>query len=169
MKEKLRQLGIKTTELSEYMRVSRPSLYKYVGLYESGEYSSIPEKVLRVFRYIDRHSKLTKEQIISFTICEFAEGETSDKKEAIRNYLMRNSTNDPKVRLMYAIATTHQLDSIAEYISRACIRLESADLDDSDLRQVARLVLMRADVESMQPLSEEDEARARKELGEWAN
>ncbi len=166
MKERLRELGIKTTELSEYMRISRPSLYKYVGLYESGDYSSIPEKVLRVFKHIDRHSKLTKEQVISFTICEFAEGETSDKKEAIRNYLMRSSGNDPKVSLMYALVTTHQLDSIAEYLSRACIKLESADLDDSDLKQVARLVLVRSDLESMEPLSEEDEKRVRKELGE---
>lgn len=166
MKERLRELGIKTTELSEYMRISRPSLYKYVSLYESGDYGSIPEKVLRVFKYIDRHSKLTKEQVVSFTICEFSESEISDKKEAIRNYLMRSNANDPKVGLMYALVTTHQLDSIAEYLSRACIKLESADFNDSDLRQVARLVLMRSDLESMEPLSEEDEQRVRMELGE---
>ena len=55
MKEKLRELGIKTTEMSQYMRVSRPSLYKYIELYESKDYKQIPDKVLRVFKFIDRY------------------------------------------------------------------------------------------------------------------
>ena len=166
MKEKLRDLGIKTTELSEYMRISRPSLYKYIELYESKEYKLVPEKVLRVFKYVDKYKNLSKEQVIAFTISEFSDTDVSDKKEAIRNYLLNKGANDPKINLMYVLATTDSLDDIVQYLSSAGKILDDGDYDESKIYQVARLVNLKSDIMTNKPLSEDEITKAKTIIGD---
>ena len=166
MKEKLRGLGIKTTELSEYMRISRPSLYKYIELYESKEYKLVPEKVLRVFKYVDKYKNLSKEQVIAFTISEFSDTDVSDKKEAIRNYLLNKGANDPKINLMYVLATTDSLDDIIQYLSSAGKILDDGDYDESKIYQVARLVNLKSDIMTNKPLSEDEITKAKTIIGD---
>lgn len=166
MKEKLRDLGIKTTELSEFMKISRPSLYKYIELYESKEYKQIPEKVLRVFKYVDKYKNLTKEQIIAFTIGEFSDTETSDKKEAVRNYLLNKGMNDPKIDLMYVLATTDSLDAVVQYLASAGKILDEGEMDDSKIYQVSRLVNLKHDIMTNTPLDEEEIKKTKSILGD---
>ena len=166
MKEQLRGLGIKTTELSEFMKISRPSLYKYIELYESKEYKQIPEKVFRVFKYVDKYKNLTKEQIIAYTIGEFSDTETSDKKEAVRNYLLNKGMNDSKIDLMYVLATTDSLDAVVQYLASAGKILDEGDLDDSKIYQVSRLVNLKHDIMTNTPLNEEEIKKTRSILGD---
>ena len=166
MKEKLRDLGIKTTELSGFMKISRPSLYKYIELYESKEYKQIPEKVFRVFKYVDKYKNLTKEQIIAYTIGEFSDTETSDKKEAVRNYLLNKGMNDSKIDLMYVLVTTDSLDAVVQYLASAGKILDEGDLDDSKIYQVSRLVNLKHDIMTNTPLNEEEIKKTRSILGD---
>ena len=166
MKERLRELGIKTTELSEYMRISRPSLYKYIELYEAKETSAIPEKVLRAFRYIDRYKSLTKEQIIVFVICEFSDINNSDKKETIRRYLLLHGPNDAKIGLMYALITTDSLDGLVPYLTESAAILEEPAIGESDLYRVSRLINLKSDLMKNYPVSDKEIEKARKNLGD---
>ena len=166
MKEKLRDLGIKTTELSEFMKISRPSLYKYIELYESKEYKQIPEKVLRVFKYVDKYKNLSKELVIAYTIGECSDTETSDKKDAVRNYLLNKGPNDPKINLMYVLATTDSLDAIVQYLASAGTILDEGDLDDSRLYQISKLVNLKYDIMTNKPLTEEEITKTKIILGD---
>lgn len=166
MKEKLRDLGIKTTELSEFMKISRPSLYKYIELYDSKEYKQIPERVLRVFKYVDKYKNLSKEQIIAFTIGEFSDIETSDKKDAVRNYLLNKGTSDPKVNLMYLLATTDSLDAIVPYLTSAGTILDEGNLDETRLYQISRLVNLKHDIMTNTPLTEEEITKTKTIIGD---
>ena len=166
MKEKLRELGIKTTELSQYMRISRPSLYKYLDSYESREYRNIPDKVLRTFRYIDKYKSLTKEQVITFVICEFAEENTSDKKEAIRKYLLTKGPNDPKIELMYTLISTDFFDGVIHYLNKVSGIMEKEEYSESEIRQISRFVNFRSDIMVNKPLTEEEFVNAKGMLGE---
>ena len=65
MKDRMRELNIKMTELADYQKVSRPTLYKYIESYESGNQSGIPDRVASLFRLMDDPSS-TKEQVVSF-------------------------------------------------------------------------------------------------------
>lgn len=165
MKERLKDLGIRTTELAEYMKLSRPSVYKYIDLYENKDYKSIPEKVLRTFKYIDKYKTLSKEQIVSFIIYEFSEFQNSDKKEAIRNYLMNKGSNDTKVDLMYQLISTDSLDDIVQYLSNASRILDCDEIGQSELYQVARLVNLKSSLMKNIPLSEEELEQAKQNLG----
>lgn len=165
MKERLKNLGLKTTELSQYMRLSRPSVYKYISLYDNKEYDALPEKVLRTFKYIDKYKTLSKEQVVSFIISEFSDTEKSDRKEQIRSYLMNRGPNDPKIELMYYLISTESLDGLVQYLSNAAKILDEREIDKNELYQIARLVNLKSNLMKNVPLTEEELKLAKANLG----
>ena len=81
MREKLKELNIRITELSDYTSLSRPTLYKFLGFYEKGRYKNINDNVLRLFKYIDGTPNIGKANVIAYIVnnldvtSEVAEGE----------------------------------------------------------------------------------------------
>ncbi len=68
MREKLKNLGIRLTELSNYLGCSRPTLYKYLEDYENRNYKNIDSKVRKVFDLIIKKKTLSKIEVINFII-----------------------------------------------------------------------------------------------------
>ena len=162
MKARMRELNIKMTELSEYIKVSRPTLYKYIESYESGDLESIPDRVVSLFRMMDR-PEVTKEQIIASIISTFREDEGTETGEAVRRYVSDPSSSPPKIEFLEKVASTDCLDSIIPYLND-CIDILSGDtIDDDQAYQVARLVLLRSKVNRNLPLKDE-ELREAKEI-----
>lgn len=52
--------------VSEKLQVSRPSLYKYMDLYDSGDMSKIPDRVLRFFRFLVASPRTEDDAILYF-------------------------------------------------------------------------------------------------------
>ncbi len=52
--------------VSEKLQVSRPSLYKYMDLYDSGDLSKIPDRVLRFFRFLVTSPRTEDDAILYF-------------------------------------------------------------------------------------------------------
>ncbi len=166
MKEKLRELGVRNTELSQYMRISRPSLYKYIDLYESGETKSIPQNVLRCFKFIDRYKNITKDQVISYVLYEFSDIQPSDKKECLRQYLMNKGEKDPIVHLMYLLVSTDILDPVVPYLVNAVELIGSGSLTTEQIYQVSKLLNFVSDVTKNKPVSEDELDITNNMLGE---
>ena len=162
MKARMRELNIKMTELSEYIKVSRPTLYKYIESYESGDLESIPDRVVSLFRMMDR-PEVTKEQVIASIISTFREDEGTETGEAVRRYVSDPSSSPSKIEFLEKVASTECLDSIIPYLND-CIDILSGDtMDDDQAYQVARLVLLRSKVNRNLPLKDE-ELREAKEI-----
>ena len=155
MKARMRELNIKMTELSEYIKVSRPTLYKYIESYENGDTESIPERVLSLFRLMDTPG-VTKEQVVTFTITSFSDPDTNDIRDRIRNYVLDPSSSQAKVELMYRIATTDCIDDIIPYLNGCIDILSEGRMDDSRTYQAARLMIMKSKVSRNVPLSDEE-------------
>lgn len=68
MREKLKELDLRITELSNYLGMSRPTLYKYMHHYENRTYKDIDSIVLEVFRFISKKTTKSKLQVIQFII-----------------------------------------------------------------------------------------------------
>ena len=167
MKARMRELNIKMTELSEYIKVSRPTLYKYIESYESGNLESIPDRVVSLFRLMD-NPDVTKEQVVTFTITTFSEGDSTDPKDVIRRYLSDPSSSADKTELMYKLATTDCIDGIIPYLNDCIDILENGVKDDDEAYQVARLVLLRSRLAKNKPLKDE-ELREAKEILEGSH
>jgi len=67
MREQLKNLQLRLTELSEYLDISRPTLYKFVEQYDAGEADAIKnEKVVALFNYITKNNNITKKEVIAY-------------------------------------------------------------------------------------------------------
>ena len=161
MKARMRELNIKMTELSEYIKVSRPTLYKYIESYENGDTESIPDRVVSLFRMMERPD-VSKEVVITFIISSFKD-DADETGEAAKRYLSDPTSNPSKVEFLEKVATTDCLDSIIPYLNDCIDILSGGGIDDEKAYQVARLVLMRSKVIRNVPLKEE-ELRETKEL-----
>ena len=167
MKTRMRELNIKMTELSEYIKVSRPTLYKYIESYESGDLESIPDKVVDLFRLMERND-VTKEQVVTFTITMFSEDGEPDDREIIRRFLVDPSASKAKLELMYRLATSDSIDDMVPYLNGCMEILSGNEIDDEQAYQIARFVLMRSKVLKGIPLKE-DELREAKQILEGSH
>ena len=156
MKEQLGALGIKITELSQYMKISRPSLYKYLDAYENGNYDIIPMKILEFFKYIEKHRSITKDQIITLAICEFGNSDSSDELEYIRTYLLKAGRNNPKIKMIYQLVSTSALDDLVPYLTNCMKILSNGPKNESDLYQISRLLQLKEKIATNEPLTEEE-------------
>ena len=163
MKARMRELNIKMTELSEYIKVSRPTLYKYIESYESGNLDSIPDRVVSLFRLMD-NPDVTKEQVVTFTITTFSEGDSTDPKDVIRRYLSDPSSSADKTELMYKLATTDCLDDIIPYLNECIDILSEKRTDNESIQQVARLMIMRSRTIKGVPLKDEELREAKETM-----
>lgn len=163
MKARMRELNIKMTELSEYIKVSRPTLYKYIESYEAGDYDSIPERTVSLFKMMER-SDVTKEQVITFIISSFNGDDGADTSEAVKRYLLDPSSSPSKVEFMQKVATTDCLDNIIPYLNDCIDILSAESMDDDQVYQVARLVIMRSKVIRNLPLKDEELKEAKEIL-----
>lgn len=163
MKARMRELNIKMTELSEYIKVSRPTLYKYIESYESGDLDSIPDRVVSLFRLMD-NPDVTKEQVVTFTITTFSEGDSTDPKDVIRRYLSDPSSSADKTELMYKLATTDCLDDIIPYLNECIDILSEKRTDNESIQQVARLMIMRSRTIKGVPLKDEELREAKETM-----
>ena len=99
MKEKLKKINLRLTELAHYLNLSRPTLYKYIDEYEKKELKDIDRKTRGVFDFIKKTSTISKiaviEYIINQTKDETPEAISSlykaiDQDEVLSNFLMHD-------------------------------------------------------------------------------
>ena len=58
LREKIRDLDLRISDLAEYLKISRPTLYKYIDMYEEGDRSTIDTKILNLFDYIQNSKNI---------------------------------------------------------------------------------------------------------------
>lgn len=165
MKDKMRELGIKMTEMAEYLKISRPTLYRYIDLYGTGGESELPPNVLNLFRFMETPG-IAKEQVISFMIGEFGDSTDSETKDSIRRYVSSKPDSDPKVKLISAIIASDSVDAIVPYLANSIEIMSRGPRDESEVYQAARLALLADSVQKGMPLTPEELERAKRILGD---
>ena len=167
MKARMRELNIKMTELSEYVKVSLPTLYKYIESYESVDFSSLPEHILKLFKLMENPG-VTKEQVVTFTISSFSETDANDSREKIRRYLANPSSSARKIDFIANLVESDCLDDLIPYLNDCISILSKEKIDDDGTYQVARLLLMKSQLSRNLPLKG-DELEEAKKLAEELN
>lgn len=165
MRERMRELDIRMSELARYTGVSRPTLYKYVESYDSKSYKDVPESFLRLFRYAERSRSITKEQVIIFAITEFSDS-GDDAKDVIRKYIASKSRNDSKIRMMHLLVTTDLFDDVIPYLTACAEAYSKETMDREDIAQIARYMKFRKEVRENVPIKENEIEAVEKELEE---
>ena len=68
IRQRLKELDIKITEIAEYLQFSRTTMYKFIEAYDSGDYGEINKRVLALFHYIDDNDLIDKRNVINFVL-----------------------------------------------------------------------------------------------------
>jgi hypothetical protein len=83
MRKRLQNMGVRITELSELMGVSRPTFYKYLDMYDLGEREKIDPKVLKLLDHIRKNPRIGKRDVLYYILLiQGGKGrmETDDRK-----------------------------------------------------------------------------------------
>ena len=120
LKEKLSSLKIKISELSQYLSISRPTLYKYIELYEDDKYDEINISILKLFDYIMDNPYIDKNNVIVYILNNIAnvkiiesDDDNFKKINTIKKYLTNNPTSK-KAELFYKLSRTKKFDDLVD-------------------------------------------------------
>ncbi len=121
LEEKLKELDIKKTELANYLNISRPTMYKFIDLYDNGDRNEINKKVLKLFDYITDNEMIGKNNVIGYILNNLADvKELEDKDETdvyknIRKYILENPNSEKSQFLELACKKT-SYDLVIHYL-----------------------------------------------------
>lgn len=68
IKDKLKELDIKITELAKYLQISRPTMYKYIECYDLGQEELVDKQIAKLFDYISKNDLIDKVNVINFIL-----------------------------------------------------------------------------------------------------
>lgn len=134
LREKIKELDIRIMDLANYMEMSRPTIYKYIEMYETGYRSEIESRVLTVFEYIDNNENIGKTNVIKFILENISKieeniSEAEKKKIQIRNLLKHQ--NETKEDFIYLISEDNFFDPILGYLIK-CKNITDKKMTDED-------------------------------------
>jgi len=140
LKDRLKELDIKITELADYLNISRPTLYKFIEYYDNDNKKEINKSILKLFNYINNNELIGKNNVISYILNNLAEvNELENKEEVdyfrdIRKYILNNPDSEKSIFLNIASKKNifdpviHYLIQIMPLIGKKKVSAEESDL-----------------------------------------
>lgn len=122
IKDRLKELDIKITELASYLNISRPTMYKFIEMYdESDNHKEIKKQVLRLFDYINSNPYIDKSNVINYIlnrISKPADLESEDNYAVYRDvkkYILNNPSSE-KTQFINLIIRDSSFDMAIHYL-----------------------------------------------------
>ena len=135
--DKLKELDIKKTELANYLNISRPTMYKFIDLYENGNKGEINKKVLKLFEYIADNEMIGKNNVIGYILNNLTDVKELESKEEtdlfknVRKYMLDNPNNE-KSQFLELACKKSSYDLIIHYLMEITPLLRKKSLSDEE-------------------------------------
>ena len=135
--ERLQSLDIKITELANYLQISRPTMYKFIEAYDSGDRKSVNTNVLKLFDYIAEHELADKRNVIAFILSNLTNQKPSGTPEQqeltkeIRQFLAKNPESE-KTAFIKACMRKSSFDLVIHYLTEIGPLLTKKHLTDEE-------------------------------------
>jgi|GEM_PF-805298 hypothetical protein len=116
LREQLKEIDLRLVDLAELLKISRPTAYKFIELYEIGQRDKFDSKILRFFDYVCQND-INKMDAISFILNNISMPENQsnkDKKQQITNLLKKD--NEVKVNFIEKLTQVDIFDPILSYL-----------------------------------------------------
>ena len=119
LREKIRELDLRIIDLAKYMEMSRPTVYKYIEMYEEGHREGIAPKALAIFDYIEKSSG-GKTEVVKFIVNNVAKEESDNLSDDERLRLaarsLLKSQNKQKEDFICALVADNFFDPVLGYL-----------------------------------------------------
>lgn len=138
VKERLKDMELKITELSDYLQISRPTMYKFIEAYDSGDVSIINKHVLKLFKYIDENPLIGKKTVVSYILTNLVEekelGDTAENRiyNQIKRFLIANPESI-KSQFIELIVQKTDYDDAIKYLLKIYPLLRKRKLSDEEI------------------------------------
>ena len=121
LRDRLKDIGLKITELADYLQVSRPTLYKFIDCYDNKEFDDINKNILKLFNYINEHELAGKKNVVNYilnNLVQVKESGTSDENKVIRKVkkLIIDNPDSNKSKLIQILSEKDCFDDIVAYL-----------------------------------------------------
>lgn len=142
IRERLKEMDLRITELADYLGVSRPTAYKFIDCYEQGAFDLINLKAKRLFDYIKENELVGKKNVVNYILSNLVEpseiGEGGERGEAgrVKKYLSENATAK-KSRFIGLIVQKDTFDRVIEYLWDIRELVGKDDLTDGEKEKLA--------------------------------
>lgn len=140
IRERLKDIDIKITELANYLDVSRPTIYKFIYLFDKGEKNLINKDVCQLFDYIESNDLIGKNNVIAFILNNLKANKINDRGEVdeiitrIKQYIYDNPYSE-KTQFIYKSVTTNEFDIFIHYLIDTYNLLKRQNLENNkDIR-----------------------------------
>jgi len=113
---------MRLVELASYLNVSRPTLYKYLELYEAKEYDQIDKKCFDLFSFIDNTRSIKRPTIMDYLInkiipIEYESGTDVEIISSVRKLSGSvNKTDLKKMEIIRALSATNKFDDVIDIL-----------------------------------------------------
>lgn len=141
LRDRLKNLGLRITELADYLQVSRPTMYKYIECYDNAKFDQIDKRILKLFNYICENELVGKKNIVNYILTHLVEvKEVGDSDEIaiikkIKSYIISNP-DSKKSRLIVASVKTNSLDDVLCYLADILPLLNKKKLTEEEQKQL---------------------------------
>ena len=112
IKERLKELDIKITELANYLQISRPTMYKFIENYDNGLTKEVNPSIRKLFDYIEKNDLVGKRNVINYILTKMVDSkeddgdETSSIVKEVKDYVSANPSAEK----------THFISSIVDSV-----------------------------------------------------
>ncbi|AEM22667.1 hypothetical protein Bint_2051 [Brachyspira intermedia PWS/A] len=127
LREKIRDLGLRISDLAEYLKISRPTLYKYIDMYEEGNRSTIDTKILNLFDYIQNSKNIGSNNVIYYIMNNIVENSNTNNTEEVKRMKIKSllkTENKTKEDFIYMLTEDNFFDPILDYLMK-CKKLST--------------------------------------------
>lgn len=121
IKERLKELEIKITELAQYLQISRPTMYKFIESYDEGNKKEVNQAVRKLFDYIEDNPLIGKRNVINYILTKMSAvqdveaSEISETVQEIKQYVLNNPTSE-KTQFIETCLNESQFDLAIHYL-----------------------------------------------------
>ena len=101
MRKILQNMGLKITEISEIMEISRPTMYKFMDMYEKGEKENIDANVLKFLERVERNPKMQKRDALYYALLvQGSKGRLEPQEENVKKIVTVTIVERPARKLL---------------------------------------------------------------------
>ena len=121
LRDRLKSMDLKITELADYLQISRPTMYKFIEYYDSQEFDLINKNVLKLFNYINEHELIGRKNVINYILTkltdvkEMGDSDDIDVIKIIKKYIISNPESK-KSQFLITCATRDDFDDVISYL-----------------------------------------------------
>ncbi len=141
IKDRLKDLEIKITELADYLQMSRTTLYKFIDAYDTGKKGEVNGSVIRLFDYIERNDLIGKRNVINFilnnmtSVSECDTPEVNELVKRVKEYISGNPTSE-KTQFIDKCVSSNQFDITIHYLMDVSVLLKKRKLSDAEKKKI---------------------------------